>query len=123
MRVIPEFWRRTPPALFPCLLGFISLGLAWRRAADIWPISAWIGEGVLIISCLMFIFTGISYLSKLSIHPSVIFDDLKLGPARGAVSAGSMCLMLLAATLTPYFYGLAQFLWWVAIVQQSVPRL
>ena len=119
MIIAPEFWRRTPPALFPCLLGFIGLGLAWRRAAEVWPVSPLIGEGVLLVSCLLFMATGTSYHMKLSLRPSVIFEDLKVGPARGAVSAGSMCLMLYAAALTPYLFELAQLFWWAAVLQHA----
>ena len=119
MKTTPEFWLRTPPVLFPCLLGFIGLGLAWRRAAEVWPVSPWIGEGILLVSCLLFMVTGTSYHMKLSLRPSVIFEDLKLGPARGAVSAGSMCLMLYATALTPYLYELAQLCWWLAVLQHA----
>ena len=119
MIIEPEFWRRTPPALFPCLLGFIGLGLAWRRAAEVWPVSPWIGEGFLLVSCLLFMATGTSYHMKLSLRPSVIFEDLKVGPARGAVSAGSMCLMLYAAAMTPYLFELAQLFWWAAVLQHA----
>ena len=119
MIIAPEFWRRTPPALFPCLLGFIGLGLAWRRAAEVWPVSPLIGKGVLLVSCLLFMATGTSYHMKLSLRPSVIFEDLKVGPARGAVSAGSMCLMLYAAALTPYLFELAQLFWWAAVLQHA----
>lgn len=119
MIIAPEFWRRTPPALFPCLLGFIGLGLAWRHAAEIWPVSPMIGEGILLVSCLMFMATGTCYHMKLSLRPSVIFEDLKVGPARGAVSAGSMCLMLYAAAMSPYLLELAQIFWWLAVIQHA----
>ncbi len=119
MIIEPEFWRRTPPALFPCLLGFIGLGLAWRRAAEVWPVPPVIGEVILLVSCLMFMATGTSYHLKLSLRPSVIFEDLKVGPASGAVSAGSMCLMLYATAMAPYLYELAQLFWWVAVIQHA----
>lgn len=119
MIIAPEFWRRTPPALFPCLLGFIGLGLAWRRAAEVWPVPPLIGEALLLVSCLLFMATGTCYHMKLCLRPSVIFEDLKVGPARGAVSAGSMCLMLYAAAMAPYFRELAQIFWWLAVLQHA----
>jgi tellurite resistance protein len=119
MKILPEFWLRTPPALFPCLLGFIGLGLAWRRAAEIWPVTPWIGEGILLVSCVLFMITGTFYHMKLSLRPSIVFEDLKFGPSRGTVSAGSMCLMLYATALTPYMYELAQIFWWAAVLQHA----
>lgn len=123
MKTEPVFWHRTPPALFPCLLGFLGLGLAWRRAAQIWPVPGWVGEAVLVVACALFVFTFISYILKLIIRPTVIFDDLKVGPARGAVSAGSMCLMLVATAVTPYALEFARQIWWFAVFQHAIYML
>jgi len=97
----------------------MGLGLAWRRAAEVWPVWPVIGEGILLVSCVLFMATGTCYHMKLSLRPSVIFEDLKVGPARGAVSAGSMCLMLYATALTPYLFELAQLFWWIAVIQHA----
>ena len=116
----PTFWHRTPPALFPCLLGLIGLGLAWRRAAEIWPVSPWMGEVILLSSSILFAVTFIFYIAKLSLRPSVLLDDLKVAPARGAVSAGSMCIMLISAAALPYSIMTALVLWWFSIVLHLV---
>ena len=115
----PSFIRRTPPALFPCLLGFLGLGLAWRRMGDLGAPN-WIGEFVCLLATLLFAGTFICYLTKVCIRPSVVLDDLKIGPARGAVSAGSMCLMLVSLIVLPYSMFIAQIIWWSGVVLHAL---
>ncbi|KAB7615643.1 hypothetical protein F9L33_02460 [Amylibacter sp. SFDW26] len=115
MTNIFNFWRRTPPALFPCLLGFLGLGLSWRRAASVWGIPTWIGEVLALCATVLFALTFLCYLLKMIARPSVVMDDLKVVPARGAVSAGSMCLMMIAALLVPYSIEVARIIWWISL--------
>jgi tellurite resistance protein len=117
---LTKFWRRTPPALFPSILGFIGLGIAWRKAADVWPISIWLGESILAAATILFVFTLASYLAKLCMRPSVVIDDLKVLPARGAVTAGAMCMMVLAVGVLPYGVEAARVIWWLSIVMQTL---
>ncbi len=118
-----NFWRRTPPALFPCLLGFLGLGLSWRRAASVWNVPAWIGEAIALVATILFTLTFLCYLLKMAARPSVVMDDLKVVPARGAVSAGSMCLMVIAALLIPYHLELARVIWWIGLVLHTLYML
>lgn len=92
-----SFWRRTPPALFPSTLGAIGLSLGWRSAAEVLGAPVIIADALLVVSGGVFCFILIAYIAKLSVRPVVVFDDLSPVPGRAAVSAGSMCLMVLAA--------------------------
>jgi len=113
------FYRRTPPALFPCLLGLIGFALLWTKMAE-FGAPIWIGEALSAIAFGLFGFTFACYVFKLILRPSVVLDDLKIGPARGAVSSGSVCLMLLAALILPYDFRVAAVIWWIGIVLQVV---
>ena len=92
-----SFWRRTPPALFPSTLGAIGLSLGWRSAAEVLGAPLIVADALLIASGGVFCFILIAYIAKLSVRPVAVFDDLSPVPGRAAVSAGSMCLMVLAA--------------------------
>ena len=92
-----SFWRRTPPALFPSTLGALGLSLGWRSAAEGLGAPSVIADILLVASGAVFCFIFVAYIAKLSIRPSAVFDDLSPVPGRAAVSAGSMCLMVLAA--------------------------
>ncbi|MEO0360258.1 MAG: hypothetical protein AAF322_04075 [Pseudomonadota bacterium] len=90
------FWRRTPPALFPSTLGVIGLSLGWRAAGGF---GALIGDLLLIAGGGFFAFAFLAYAMKLAARPSALLVDLDPMEGRAAVSAGSMCLMMLAASL------------------------
>lgn len=111
------FYRRTPPALFPCLLGLIGFALMWRKLSE-FGAPLWAGEAAGAIAMGLFGFTFACYIVKLILRPSVVLDDLKIGPARGAVSAGSVCLLLLSAILVPYDFRVAAVVWWFGVLMQ-----
>ncbi len=110
-------WRRTPPAIFPVCLGFMGLGLAWRNAAGILPIPSEIGDLMLGFSTAFFIYFLVFYLAKLVARPSVLFEDMKVPPARAGVAALAMSMMLLAAALLPFDISVPQ-VWWTGVVMQ-----
>ena len=115
MAMFNHFWRRTPPALFPSLLGLFGLSLAWRGAARVWDVPVQVGEWLGLGATLILLVTLSSYVAKLCIRPSVLWDDLMIDPARGSVSAGSMCAMAMAAFLLPYTSLGAFLVWWMAL--------
>jgi tellurite resistance protein len=119
MKTHIPFYRRTPPALFPCLLGTIGLALLWQKMPE-FGAPLWIGEALSAIAFGLFGFTFVCYAIKLIVRPSVVLDDLKIGPARGAVSAGSVCLLLLAALILPYDFRVAAVVWWGGMILQVV---
>ena len=119
MKTDTPFYRRTPPALFPCLLGLIGFALLWQKMPE-FGAPLWIGEALGAIAFGLFGFTFVCYAVKLILRPSVVLDDLKIGPARGAVSAGSVCLMLLAALILPYDFRVAAVVWWAGLILQVV---
>lgn len=108
-----SFWRRTPPALFPSTLGALGLSLGWRSAVEALGAPALIADVLLVASGAVFSFILIAYVAKLSVRPIAVFDDLNPVPGRAAVSAGSMCLMVLAAGVLRATgeVGLAERLW------------
>lgn len=115
-----SFWRRTPPALFPVCLGLLGLGLAWRKAVEIWGVPWMIGEVIALSSAVLLLFCWVSYAAKLIKRASVVLNDLEIGPARGAVSAGSMSGLALAAVLLPYSTQSATVVLWGSVVFHDI---
>lgn len=120
MARLKPFWRRTPPALFPSLLGLFGLALSWKVAATVWAVPSAIGTTLGIMATLILLVTLTSYVVKLMIRPIVLWEDLQIGPARGSVSAGSMCAMALALFLLPYTSLGAFLVWWMAVLLHAV---
>ncbi len=98
-----EFWRSTPPALFPSMMGLLGLGLAWRAAAEFapFPVSLWMSYAILGVACIIELFVVSSYLSKTSYRPAVVLNDMATVPGRAGVSAITVSLFLFAAALAP----------------------
>lgn len=101
----PSFWRRTPPALFPATLGMFGLSLAWASAARVLDAPYAASVGIFALTTAFFVFAFGCYVAKLIRRPAVVLEDLRPAPARAAVSAGSMCLLLLAAGMSVHGLG------------------
>lgn len=105
----PGLWRRTPPAIFPPLMGLFGLGLGWRLLAGMAGSAplAGLAEAFLGAVSLLFAFAFTAWLSKPLRRPSVLAEELSVLPGRAGVAAAALCLMLLAAVLAPYGPALA----------------
>ena len=99
---------RTPPAIFPPILGLFGLGLALRRAAEVPVVPAALPEVVLGAVSLLWAFAALAYLAKLARRPAVLVEDLRTLPGRAGVAALVLSVLLLAAALVPYAPGLAR---------------
>lgn len=114
----PQFWRRTPPALFPALLGLLGLGLAWRAASGALPdlIPSGIGEAILGVGGLVYLFCLSAYISKVSFRPMVLLEDMMSPPGRAGAATLTMSLFLFAVALLPYAPTISAVLFWVALI-------
>lgn len=116
----PPLWARTPPAVFPPILGLLGIGLAWRRASVAVNAPDWIGEMLLGAVGVLFVFAVVAFLSKVARRPSVLIDDLKILPGRAGIAGASVALMLFAAVMVPYAPGFARALLAAALLIHTV---
>ena len=101
-------WRRTPPAVFPSVLGLFGLGLAWRRGAAEFGLPAELAEVLLGAIALLGAFALLAYAVKVLRRAAVAGEDLRTLPGRGGLAAGVLAVYLLSVTLDPYAHGLAE---------------
>lgn len=104
------FWRRTPPAVFPPIMGLLGLGLAWRRAAEEPGIAPVLAEVVLGGATLIFLFLFAAHMAKFLARPATVVEDLAVLPGRTGLAAASLCVLLLAAVAAPHAPQLATIL-------------
>lgn len=104
-------WRQTPPAIFPVALGFLGLGLAWRNAGPLVGVPVEVGDLLLGLATMFFLWFGALYAMKFIKRPGVLLEDLKVPPARAGMSAMAMAVMLLAAVALQYGYAWPWLLW------------
>jgi tellurite resistance protein len=93
---------RMPPAVFPGIMGLFGLGLALRRGVDVIGYPADVPELILGAVSLLWVLAILAYGIKLRQRPAVILQDLAILPGRTGLSAMSLSMLLLAATLLPY---------------------
>jgi tellurite resistance protein len=106
----PGLWRRTPPAIFPPMLGLLAAGLGWRLVGEIAaePAIAGIAEGLLGAALALYGFALVAYLAKPLRRFAVLGEELRILPGRAGLAAMFLCLMLAAAVLVPYAATLAR---------------
>ena len=104
----PGLWRRTPPAIFPPIMGLFGLGLGWRAAGPAFGLSPAISDLILGAVALLFAFALVAWVAKPLRRPSVVLEELRVLPGRAGLAAASLSLMLLAASLAPFATGLAR---------------
>ncbi|SET87283.1 hypothetical protein [Oceanicella actignis] len=103
--------RSFPPVLFPTLLGLVGTGLTLRAGARVLGLAPWIGELWLGVASMALLLAGALYLAALARRPARALEDLSPPPARGALAALSMGLMLVGAAAAPALPGAAAALW------------
>jgi tellurite resistance protein len=103
----PGLFRQTPPVAFTPVFGLLGLGLAWRRAAEAFGLPPGPAEMLLGAVTLLFLFALAAYLAKVARRPGVVAEDLRILPGRAGLTAGSLCVLLLAAVAVPYSSGVA----------------
>lgn len=97
-----------PPAVFPVILGFLGVGLALRRGLQAYGLDTGAAELVQGLAVALWFFAVAGYGVKLLRRPGVIFEDLAVLPGRAGLAAGSLGLFLVAATVQPWWPGVAQ---------------
>lgn len=103
----PVLWRSMPPAIFPPFLGLFALGLAWRRAVDVFFIPSAIGDLVLGATTMLYILAVAGYVAKLVCRPSALADDLRIMPGRAGMATATVAAMVLAASLVEFSASIA----------------
>jgi len=101
-----------PASFFGIVLGLSGLGQAWRIASRLWGMPSIVGEGILLLSAVIWMALLVSYLVQAVRHPEVTRNEFQ-HPVQGstpALIAVSTLLMVLA--VLPYSRSIA---WTLAV--------
>lgn len=110
-----KLFAKTPPAVFPVLLGMLGLGLALRRCFVMLGLPNGLVEAALGAVLMVFCFALIAMAVKIARRPAVIFEDMRVLPGRAGLATASMGVMASAAVLAPYSTGLATAVLWLGL--------
>lgn len=94
-------WRRTPPAIFPPVLGLLGLALGWRRGEGEFALPTGLADMFIGAVTLLALFAVLTYVVKFARRPAVVLEDLRILPGRAGLAAGVLTLYLLAAAIGP----------------------
>lgn len=114
-RRLPAF-SRTPPAIFPPILGLLGLGLALKRGLAALDLPVGLADALLGAVSVLWAFAVFAYLAKLARRPAVLVEDLGSLPGRAGLAAAGMGGMLMAAVLAPFSPVIAVGLLWLALL-------
>jgi tellurite resistance protein len=105
----PKLFAKTPPAIFPVVLGLLGLGLALRKGLAVLGLPGGVVEAALGALLAFWAFATLALLAK-----------MRVLPGRAGMAASSMSAMLAAAVLVPYAPGLAYWLMALALLAHAL---
>lgn len=107
-----------PAGYFGMVLGTIGIGFSWRYAATIWPVSPWIGEGVVAMATLIWLLLAFAFVWRLVAHPQTVKTEVLHPLMSSYVSLFPATTMLVAMGLTPWVRPLAVMLFSLGAIGQ-----
>ncbi len=111
----PGLWRRTPPAIFPSIMGLFGLGLAWRRAVAVLGLPDALCEAILGAVSLLFVFSAFAYIAKVLRRPKVVSEDMRILPGRAGLATAALSIYLLSMTALRYDAEVAKLILFVGL--------
>ena len=101
-----------PASFFGMVLGLSGLGQAWRLSVKLWDMPSPIGEGLLLLSALLWAVLLVAYVLQAIRFPEIVRNEFQ-HPVQGSTPAllGISTLLIVLAVL-PYSYSLA---WLLAV--------
>ena len=107
----PKLFARTPPAIFPSILGLMGLGLALRQGVAVLGVQGSVAGG-LVEAALgavlgLWLFAVVALKVKVWRRWGVMAEDMRVLPGRTGLAAATISGMAAAAVLVPYAPGVA----------------
>lgn len=107
-----------PAGYFGMVLGIIGLGLAWRFAATIWPVTTLPADALIILAIAIWGLLLVAFANRVLRHRATIIDEITHPLKSSFVSLIPATSMLVAIGLTPWFPMLALVLFLVSVTSQ-----
>lgn len=100
------------------VLGTIGIGFSWRYAATIWPVSPWVGEGLVALATLIWLLLAVAFITRLVTHTQTVKAELLHPLMSSYVSLFPATTMLVAIGFTPWVRPLAVALFCIGAISQ-----
>ena len=112
-----------PAGYFGIVLGTIGMGFAWRYASQLWQVSHWLGDGLVILAMIIWgLLTG-AFITRLIRFPHSVLAEVRHPVLSSFVSLFPATTMLVAIGFVPWFRPLAVCLFsFGVVVQLALPH-
>lgn len=98
----PALFARTPPAIFPVLLGLLGLAIALRLASAALGVTLALADLLAGVALALWGFGAFAYGVKILRRPAVVIEDLRVLPGRAGLAALTLGGMAAATLLASY---------------------
>lgn len=105
-----RLWQRTPPAIFPPILGLLGLAIGWQRGASAFGLPAGLADMLAGAVTLLFLFAFVAYATKVLRRPAVVIEDLRILPGRAGLAAAALSAYLATVILARFAPDMARVL-------------
>ncbi len=92
-----------PAGYFGIVLGTIGMGFAWRYASQIWAISHWPGDIMVILAMIIWALLTLAFLSRLVRFPHSVMAEVRHPVMSSFVSLFPATTMLVAIGFVPWY--------------------
>ena len=112
--------RHVPIGMYGAVMGLVGLGLSARAAATVLPgyvrAPAYVTEPWVAAGVLLFIVLVPLYLAKLVRHPDAVREEFTNPISLGFCGALPVGMFLVGGGLAPYWFAIADAIWWIGFV-------
>ena len=98
----PSLFAKTPPAIFPAILGLLGLTIALRLSLQAFGIDQAPADLLAGVAVSLWAFAAMAYAAKMARRPAVVNEDLRVLPGRSGLSAMTIGAMAAAMIVLPY---------------------
>ena len=98
----PKLFARTPPAIFPPVLGLLALAGAVKLGLGRLGWDQGPADLVAGVAVALWLFATVAYLGKLARRPGVVVEDLRVLPGRSGLAAMTIGGMAMAGLIAPF---------------------
>ncbi|EBC9275751.1 dicarboxylate transporter/tellurite-resistance protein TehA (plasmid) [Salmonella enterica subsp. enterica serovar Infantis] len=103
----PALILNLPVSYYGIVLGIISTGFTWDYASRIWPVSHWVGDGLVALAMIIWGMLTLAFLYRFLRYPRSVFAEMRHPENSNFVSLLPTTTLLIATGIIPWSRPLA----------------
>lgn len=107
-----------PAGYYGMVLGIIGMGLAWRYAATLWPVSPWPANILVTLAMVIWLLLTVAFITRAVRFPHSVLAEMRYPVMSSFVSLFPATTMLVSIGFVPWYRPLALVLFSIGVVVQ-----